>query len=81
MVKDDMRGLTVRLTLSAGGQRERSDAPGCLARRPLQQYIADLRACRVRELEEKRINKEMAHIRQKFRGTAALIASPSTNGD
>ncbi|GAA5878084.1 hypothetical protein JCM3774_006478 [Rhodotorula dairenensis] len=35
--------------------------------RGLTQYIADLRACRVRELEEKRINKEMAHIRQKFR--------------
>ena len=29
--------------------------------------IADLRACRVRELEEKRVNKEMAHIRQKFK--------------
>jgi hypothetical protein len=37
--------------------------------RGLTQYIADLRACRVRELEEKRINKEMAHIRQKFKGT------------
>ncbi|BGP53451.1 hypothetical protein JCM8202_001094 [Rhodotorula sphaerocarpa] len=35
--------------------------------RGLTQYIADLRACRVRELEERRINKEMAHIRQKFR--------------
>ncbi|GAA5929074.1 hypothetical protein JCM3775_006728 [Rhodotorula graminis] len=35
--------------------------------RGLTQYIADLRACRVRELEEKRINKEMAHIRQKFK--------------
>ncbi|UZJ51705.1 hypothetical protein CBS101457_001025 [Exobasidium rhododendri] len=33
----------------------------------LVQYIADLRACRVRELEEKRINREMAHIRQKFK--------------
>ncbi|GAA5873421.1 hypothetical protein JCM16303_001119 [Sporobolomyces ruberrimus] len=33
----------------------------------LTQYIADLRSCRVRELEEKRINKEMAHIRQKFK--------------
>jgi hypothetical protein len=30
--------------------------------------IADLRACKVRELEEKRVNKEMAHIRQKFKG-------------
>lgn len=36
------------------------------------QYIADLRACRVRELEEKRINKEMAHIRQKFKGRSLL---------
>ncbi|CDR88083.1 probable alpha-adaptin C [Sporisorium scitamineum] len=35
--------------------------------RGLMQYIADLRACRVRELEERRINKEMAHIRQKFK--------------
>ncbi|CAO1634850.1 unnamed protein product [Sympodiomycopsis kandeliae] len=35
--------------------------------RGLTQYIADLRACRIRELEEKRINKEMAHIRQKFK--------------
>ncbi|GAA97979.1 uncharacterized protein L969DRAFT_84535 [Mixia osmundae IAM 14324] len=35
--------------------------------RGLTQYIADLRACRVRELEEKRVNKEMAHIRQKFK--------------
>jgi hypothetical protein len=36
--------------------------------RGLTSFIADLRACRVRELEEKRINKEMAHIRQKFKG-------------
>jgi AP-2 complex subunit alpha len=42
--------------------------------RGLTQYIADLRACRVRELEEKRINKEMAHIRQKFKGEPALGA-------
>lgn len=30
--------------------------PAC----PDSQYISDLRACRVRELEEKRINREMA---------------------
>jgi len=30
-------------------------------------FIADLRNCRARELEEKRINKEMANIRNKFR--------------
>ncbi|ORX38335.1 adaptin N terminal region-domain-containing protein [Kockovaella imperatae] len=35
--------------------------------RGLTQYISDLRACRVRELEEKRVNREMAHIRQKFK--------------
>lgn len=35
-------------------------------------HSADLRSCRVRELEEKRINKEMAHIRQKFKGAFAL---------
>lgn len=33
------------------------------------QFIADIRASRVRELEEKRINKEMANIRKKFKGT------------
>jgi hypothetical protein len=27
----------------------------------------------VRELEEKRINKEMAHIRQKFKGESAAL--------
>ncbi|QRW19018.1 AP-2 complex subunit alpha [Rhizoctonia solani] len=38
--------------------------------RGLTQFIADIRASRVRELEEKRINKEMAHIRKKFKGEA-----------
>lgn len=41
--------------------------------RGLTQYIADLRACRVRELEERRINKEMAHIRQKFKGEQSTL--------
>ncbi|KAG9033687.1 hypothetical protein FRB95_014476 [Tulasnella sp. JGI-2019a] len=35
--------------------------------RGLTQFIADIRAARVRELEEKRINKEMANIRKKFK--------------
>lgn len=35
---------------------------------PYSQFIADIRAARVRELEEKRINKEMANIRKKFKG-------------
>ncbi|KAG9016735.1 hypothetical protein FRB90_002337 [Tulasnella sp. 427] len=35
--------------------------------RGLTQFIADIRASRVRELEEKRINKEMANIRKKFK--------------
>ena len=35
--------------------------------RGLVQFIADIRNARARELEEKRINKELANIRQKFR--------------
>jgi AP-2 complex subunit alpha len=35
--------------------------------RGLVKFIADLRNARARELEEKRINKELANIRQKFR--------------
>ncbi|KAK4188792.1 putative AP-2 complex subunit alpha [Podospora australis] len=35
--------------------------------RGLVQFIADLRNARARELEEKRINKELANIRQKFK--------------
>uniref|UniRef100_A0A093UW55 AP-2 complex subunit alpha n=1 Tax=Talaromyces marneffei PM1 TaxID=1077442 RepID=A0A093UW55_TALMA len=35
--------------------------------RGLVQFIADLRNARARDLEEKRINKELANIRQKFR--------------
>ncbi|KAH9937708.1 Adaptor protein complex AP-2 alpha subunit [Fomitopsis serialis] len=36
--------------------------------RGLTQFIADIRGARVRELEEKRINKEMANIRKRFKG-------------
>lgn len=36
--------------------------------RGLVSFIADLRNARARELEEKRINKELANIRQKFKG-------------
>lgn len=35
-------------------------------------FIADIRGARVRELEEKRINKEMANIRKKFKGIIPL---------
>ncbi|KAF9579782.1 hypothetical protein BGW38_003829, partial [Lunasporangiospora selenospora] len=38
-----------------------------MAMRGLTVFIADIRNCRVRELEEKRINKEMANIRTKFK--------------
>jgi hypothetical protein len=34
----------------------------------LSKFIADIRGARVRDLEEKRINKEMANIRKKFKG-------------
>ncbi|GJJ72783.1 AP-2 complex subunit alpha [Entomortierella parvispora] len=38
-----------------------------MSMRGLTVFIADIRNCRVRELEEKRINKEMANIRTKFK--------------
>jgi len=41
--------------------------------RGLVQFIADLRNARARELEEKRINKELANIRQKFKGLPHLL--------
>ena len=37
------------------------------------QFIADIRGARVRELEEKRINKEMANIRKRFKGKSCVI--------
>ncbi|KAI9220665.1 adaptin N terminal region-domain-containing protein [Blastocladiella britannica] len=33
----------------------------------LHTFVSDIRACRSREQEEKRINKELGHIRQKFK--------------
>ena len=42
------------------------------------QFIADIRGARVRELEEKRINKEMANIRKKFKGLFAPATSASS---
>lgn len=38
----------------------------------LSKFIADIRGARVRDLEEKRINKEMANIRKKFKGTCRI---------
>ncbi|KAG6813786.1 hypothetical protein H0H92_007198 [Tricholoma furcatifolium] len=42
--------------------------------RGLTQFIADIRGARVRDLEEKRINKEMANIRKKFKVTMPQMA-------
>ncbi|KAJ1972946.1 hypothetical protein H4R34_005239 [Dimargaris verticillata] len=44
-----------------------------MSMRGLTVFIADLRKCRIRELEEKRINKELANIRVQFK-------DPSLNG-
>lgn len=41
--------------------------------RGLVQFIADLRNARARELEEKRINKELANIRYVCRASEALM--------
>lgn len=47
---------------SRGGSSKDSTMRGLVT------FIADLRNARARELEEKRINKELANIRQKFKG-------------
>lgn len=51
----------------AGGLFSRSNSSNVPTMRGLVSFIADLRNARARELEEKRINKELANIRQKFR--------------
>jgi hypothetical protein len=50
-----------------GGLFSRKDSSNVPTMRGLVSFIADLRNARARELEEKRINKELANIRQKFR--------------
>ena len=60
-----------------------------MSMRGLNVFIADLRNARARELEDKRINKELANIRAKFRGSsfkwflcdiANLVADPNLSG-
>ncbi|ORY02742.1 adaptin N terminal region-domain-containing protein [Clohesyomyces aquaticus] len=50
-----------------GGLFSRNTSSNVPTMRGLVSFIADLRNARARELEEKRINKELANIRQKFR--------------
>ncbi|KAG4435618.1 hypothetical protein IFR05_008893 [Cadophora sp. M221] len=52
---------------AAAGFLSRGSSGNNANMRGLVQFIADLRNARARELEEKRINKELANIRQKFR--------------
>jgi AP-2 complex subunit alpha len=52
---------------AAAGFLGRGNSGGQQNMRGLVQFIADLRNARARELEEKRINKELANIRQKFK--------------
>lgn len=54
------------MSTATGGFLGRSSASNSNMR-GLVQFIADLRNARARELEEKRINKELANIRQKFK--------------
>src|ERR1700709_2845167 len=53
---------------AAAGFLSRGSSASGSNMRGLVQFIADLRNARARELEEKRINKELANIRQKFKG-------------
>ncbi|KAL0265207.1 hypothetical protein SLS55_001172 [Diplodia seriata] len=50
-----------------GGLFSRGNSGQANSMRGLVSFIADLRNARARELEEKRINKELANIRQKFK--------------
>ncbi|CAN9247068.1 unnamed protein product [Alternaria alternata] len=52
---------------AGGGLFSREQSGNVPTMRGLVSFIADLRNARARELEEKRINKELANIRQKFR--------------
>ncbi|KAG6035210.1 hypothetical protein E4U41_006163 [Claviceps citrina] len=54
------------MSTPGGGFLSRSNTSNANMR-GLVQFIADLRNARARELEEKRINKELANIRQKFK--------------
>ena len=74
----DMRGLT-QCECSAHAGWLQQQATELTLGRGHPTDIADLRACKVRELEEKRVNKEMAHIRQKFKGATGL-SWPSVQG-
>jgi AP-2 complex subunit alpha len=40
--------------------------------RGLSVFISDLRNCRSREEEEKRVNKELGNIRSKFKGNSFI---------
>ncbi|RKF84180.1 AP-2 complex subunit alpha-2 [Golovinomyces cichoracearum] len=54
-------------TSAAAGFLTRGTSGNNYNMRGLVQFIADLRNARARELEEKRVNKELANIRQKFK--------------
>lgn len=58
--------LHTTMSSSGGGFLGRSSNNNANMR-GLVQFIADLRNARARELEEKRINKELANVRQKFK--------------
>lgn len=53
--------------VTSGGLFNRSSGGNPSSMRGLVSFIADLRNARARDLEEKRINKELANIRAKFK--------------
>jgi AP-2 complex subunit alpha len=63
MPKDPASIANVGGSSSIFSRKDGANAP----MRGLVTFIADLRNARARELEEKRINKELANIRQKFK--------------
>lgn len=59
--------VTAKMASKSGGLFGRDQSGNVPTMRGLVSFIADLRNARARELEEKRINKELANIRQKFK--------------
>ncbi|KAK3652871.1 hypothetical protein LTR56_004819 [Elasticomyces elasticus] len=62
-----MAAMAAMFRSGVSGNSSASNASKDNSMRGLVSFIADLRNARARELEEKRINKELANIRQKFK--------------
>jgi hypothetical protein len=63
------RATTIRKAGGGSGAASLFSSDNMSTMRGLTTFISDLRNARARELEDRRINKELANIRGKFKGT------------